>query len=371
MRSTSDVAIIGSGSLARWTCHALATGTYGELCVGVIARDLGKATTLCQVAQERARTSGTPVFFRAVACALARRDEVARILAGLRPDCVLLCASTQSPWETQAAPSQWTDLVTRAGFGVTVPLHAELARVVGQAVSPGVAYLNACYPDAVNPLLNALGIPVLSGVGNVASLAATLQDGLSLADQQRLRVLAHHAHLSPPAPGVPEARAWLDAEPIPDVTARLARHRATSRKALNRVTGATAARLMAAVVTGADTDANLPGPLGLPGGYPVRLHERKLWLRLPAGVPESDAIAFNQRAALADGAVVAHGRVVLSATAESGLRAVAPALAAGYDVADLDAVTADLHHLRDLLRGHRASPRDTPVPLQANQPEMS
>src|SRR5205823_667349 len=143
---------------------------------------------------------------------------------------------------------------------------------------------------------------------NVGILAASLQAALGLPDQSRLRLLAHHAHLHPPRDGSDEAGAWLDGTPLPDVTALLATQRATDRTLLNRVTGLTAALVLSALLTGTTTDTHVPGPNGLPGGYPVRLAAGRVYLRLPAGVGEAEAIAFNQRAAERDGVRVEHGK---------------------------------------------------------------
>jgi hypothetical protein len=143
------------------------------------------------------------------------------------------------------------------------------------------------------------GIPVTCGVGNVATLAAALQAALGLPDQTRLRLIAHHAHLH--AGDTDEAPAWLDESPIADVSTLLAAQRSVDRAAANRVTGHTAALLLHALLTGADVDTHAPGPNGLPGGYPVRLHGGAVSLRLPNGVSEAEAIAANERAAARDG----------------------------------------------------------------------
>jgi hypothetical protein len=131
----------------------------------------------------------------------------------------------------------------------------------------------------------------------------------------------------------------------------LAGQRAVSRPELNQVTGLTAALLLSALLTGAALDTSLPGPLGLPGGYPVRLADGELELRLPPGLTVDDAVAHNQRWALADGVVVDGGRVRFSDTARAELAAVDADLAAGFDLTDLDAATRRLHEVRERLRG--------------------
>ncbi|MEV4890022.1 hypothetical protein AB0K48_11595 [Nonomuraea sp. NPDC055795] len=81
--------------------------------------------------------------------------------------------------------------------------------------------INACFPDAVNPLA--------------------------------------------PRDGHPEVRAWLGKEDreLEDVGGLPAAQRAAGRAELNHVTGLAAARLVAALVAGHDVPTHLPRPLGL------------------------------------------------------------------------------------------------------------
>ncbi|HET8643129.1 MAG TPA: hypothetical protein VFM37_14430 [Pseudonocardiaceae bacterium] len=343
----------------------------GPAHVIVIGRRPDMATQLCFVADARAAAGGRAVTFEPAA------GEPVPVLDGVeRLDGVLVCASSQSPWERLTRPSAWTGLVRRAGFGLTLPFQAELALRVGRSLAgrkPRPWLVNACFPDAVNPLLAQLGVPVLCGIGNIGLLAASAQAALELPDQRRLRMLAHHLHLHAPAAGEPEALAWLGDEPV-DAARLLARQRAVDRTELNHVTGHTAALLLDRLVAGTAAeplDTHLPGPLGLPGGYPVSLRGIELDLRLPPGVTRAGAIEFNQRAALADGVVVEAGtQAGTQAGAQAGtqagvqagtvrfgpaavaeLRALAPELAGGFAVTELPSATARLRALRDRLRG--------------------
>jgi hypothetical protein len=195
--------------------------------------------------------------------------------------------------------------VAETGFGVTLPLQARLAIETAQAIqrigSPTL-FVNACYPDAVNPLLAGLGLPVFCGVGNVATLAVGLRAHLGTAGH--LKLLAHHDHLHAPAHPEDEALAWLDDVAVAEVGKLLARQRGVDRRRLNHITGFAAALVLAAMAAEEEIATNLPGPLGLPGGYPVRLTGRALTLDLPSGLDEAAATAFNERAAAREGVVL-------------------------------------------------------------------
>jgi hypothetical protein len=355
----ASLVVIGTGSLAHATCDALATVSPEPLDVVVVGRTRGKADGVCYLSGTRAALDGTRVTFQPAVA--GTDDHLAGILAETRPAGVYVCASHQSPWERSATPSAWTDLLARAGFGLALPLHADIAARVGrltEAHRPGAWLVNACFPDAVNPVLAALGIPVLCGVGNAGTLAASLQAALGLPDQRRLHLLAHHAHLHAPHEAADEARAWLDDTPLPDVTALLATQRATDRALLNRVTGLTAALVLSALLTGADTDTHVPGPNGLPGGYPVRLAAGRVSLRLPAGVTEAEAIAFNAAAARRDGVRVEDGKVHFEPAAVAALP---PAMAGrhSFGAAELSGVCRDLLALRAELRTEPTDPAQT------------
>lgn len=353
MSDPPALAIVGSGSLARAVCYSLAVVTARPLEVTAVARSAAKAEEIAFVAGTRASLSGRPVSFHPLAADLHSHDELAGVFARVRPAGVLLCASTQSPWEAAVAPSAWTDLLARAGFGLALPLHAQLALVTGRAVAaacPRAWFVNACFPDAVNPLLAASGVPVLCGVGNVALLAASLQAAMGLPDQRRLQVLAHHVHLHAPAHSDDEALAWCDGEPVEGVAKLLAAQREAARPELNQVTGHTAALLLRDLLDGREAATSLPGPLGLPGGYPVRLDGGRVALRLPPGLGEEAAVAFNQRAALRDGVVVDGRRVEFAPGVQRELGSLAPEVPGSFPVAEVAAVAGQIEGLRSRLR---------------------
>jgi hypothetical protein len=346
--SAASLVVLGTGSLAHATCDALATVSAEPITVTVVGRENAKAAAVCYLAGTRAALAGTGVTFRPAVAVFG--EPLAEVLAATRPAGVFVCASHQSPWERTTAPSAWTDLLARAGFGLALPLHADLVATAGRLVTahaPGAWLVNACFPDAVNPVLAALDVPVLCGIGNVGTLAASLQVALGLPDQSRLRLLAHHTHLHAPHDPADEARAWVDGSPLSGITDLLSAQRATDRAQLNRITGLTAALVLAALLTGATVDTHVPGPNGLPGGYPVRIAGGRVSLRLPPGLAEPEAVAFNASAALRDGVRVEDGKVYFET----------PELDS-FNVAELPGVCRDLLARRAKLRtqpteGHR------------------
>lgn len=344
----AGVVLLGSGALARSVCYSLAVSAV-PMTVTIAARDGAKAAELAYVGNARAALSGSPVRCRSVPSRIADPLELSRVLAATRPDIVLLAASLHSP--CAADRSSWASLLNRAGFGLTAPLHALLAvtaaEVVAQIGRPRL--LVASFPDAVNPMIEALGLPVFAGVGNVALLTASLRAALDVPPQTRVRMLAHHVHLDPPHAPDDEARAWVDGNPVPDVASALAGQRVTDLCELNLIAGHSAALLIRDLVVGTPVHTNLPGPLGLPGGYPVRING-EIELDLPPSVSKEEAVAFNRSAARRDGVDVDRDRVVFSDQVLAAIEPYLPELADGFPVEELGTVARQLLDLRTKLR---------------------
>ncbi|MEU8262976.1 potassium transporter TrkA [Micromonospora sp. NPDC048999] len=378
------VVVVGSGQLARSLCDSLASiHTPQRVRVTVLARDLTAAAGAARGAQVRATVAGTGVSFTAQPFTAEPCTEPgdgyaadAASMARLRPDVLVCAASTQSPYERVHAPSAWTDLVAAAGFGVTLALQAELVSRLAAALAggaPDALLVNGCFPDAVNPLLAALNLPVLCGIGNVATLAACLDAALDRPGPGRLAVLGHHAHLAAPGPDrtgdtTAEVRAWLDGRPVPDVTGLLAGYRALPRPQLNALAGHAAAALVAGLAADAgEVVASLPGPLGLPGGYPVRLSGGRAELRLPPEVSAAQAVAWNTVAGHRDGVEVSDGHVRYPERARAALSAYQPELAEGWRVTELPEVFARFIALRDQLRTMPPAPAQAPRVLEESR----
>jgi hypothetical protein len=357
MRSTGvDLLVVGSGALSRSVCYSFALCARKPTTVMVLARDRRAAEEVAQIASTRAVVGERSARFVGRAADLADPAQLEDVLGTARPRIVLQCASWQSPWEGRTAPSRWSELIGRVGLGITLPLQARLAMATGQAmraVGSDALLVNGCFPDAVNPLLTRLDLPVFCGIGNIATLAAGIRTALGGPDG-RLRMLAHHAHLHAPDSPEAEARAWLDGRPVPDVSGLLVGQRSRDRAELNHITGYVSARLIADLLADRDVCTNLPGPLGLPGGYPTRIEGGLLELDLPAGLTRADAVAFNERAAGMDGIRIGRTHVWPTAEAASRLGQDAPELIDGFAIEDTTAAAERLCATRHRLRAPHA-----------------
>src|SRR5712691_8826707 len=122
----ATIAVVGSGSLARAVYQSLAVGTQSEpdFDVVVLARNPAAATAAAVVAGALAALAGRPRRFGYLRADLGDTADLTEALRAASPLGVVLCASHQSPWEGLTAPSAWTALLARAGFGLTLPLQA-------------------------------------------------------------------------------------------------------------------------------------------------------------------------------------------------------------------------------------------------------
>lgn len=327
---TVDLLVTGTGSLAEAVLFDLAalaapertmqSSTQAPLHVVLAGRNAARLAWLTQAANARAFALDAQHVFEYRVIDWDRQDDLARLLAQTRPNVVFHAASLQSMWDIAAGDDAWSATIRASGYGATLPLQLLLALRLARAIdahSPASRLVNACYPDASNEILARLGHEVVCGIGNVATLAACYGAALRVDAGVRLRMLAHHRQVTAAIQGdsrLHPPRVWLDATPVvssgewPDV-------RLPAGPALNRVTGATGARLLAALLGRVDRhDGHAPGPAGLPGGYPVVIDGGRLTLDLPADMTLDAAIRLNREWAADEGVSLDPDGVVRIAT---------------------------------------------------------
>lgn len=295
MNSGPRVAVIGTGSFATALVRELAADAGARPQIQVIGRSVPSIRRLIIGA------GGAPV--QEIVAPLGLETDLTSCLEAVRPDLVVVCASLFSP--SSATGPRPPGGGVAAGTLLQLPIAVRAAEAV--AASGGHAKLvNACYPDVVNPLLAALELPVHFGLGSVQALAA----GLRLPD---LSMVAHHRHLTP-VPTTEEALVW--APRLGPVHQRLNVLRSWPRRRLDDLGAATGGRLLAALLRGETIRTNLPGPGGLPGGYPVRVSLDRCEPDLPSRLTLDQAVAVNRRHGVAEGVDV--GAAAITFTGATG-----------------------------------------------------
>lgn len=354
-----DILIIGTGYFAEIMVSDLAATAPAPMTVVIAGRNVERLKWLGTAANARAAIFGSPVQFVTDTFDLRSVDSVAEGLKRWSPSVVVQSASLQSPWSVDRPDSAWSRLVNAAGFGITLAFQSMLpVRTASalQAIGSSACFVNTCYPDGVNQVLHARKLPITCGVGNIAIFSSVIAGTFAPEERAAIRVLAHHQHLvqwrKPGAErgGVPP-RVWNSETEMTGVQDRF-RHIQLPFRDLNVISGGSAAPVLVALAGHGDYRGHVPGPRGLPGGYPVRVSSAAVALDLPLALDVDAAIAWNRQFEDADGvSVTAEGRVVYSPRARAALGDVSAELAGGFEVGDLEAAHAELQALRTRLGG--------------------
>lgn len=305
----------------------------------------------------RAAMFGTPARFATEAIDLLAPGASETLLLRYQPRLVVQAASIQTSTVISDAGSRWTDLVAEGGLSATAVFQALISGRMAAAISttaPGTRLINCSFPDVVNSMIVGMGHKVLCGTGNVAILSNVFEGAREGLPEGALRVLAHYQCLAPwrLAPearkGAPAPRIFIGATELPDPFAAFQHCRLTPEPAIE-ISGASGVTLMLAYVAGQPWHGHVPGPDGLPGGYPVRLEDGALMLDLPDGVSEAEAVDWNAAFEARNGLTVANGSVRYHGRLRELLSEAGSSHAEGFELSELEAVCTDMLALRDRL----------------------
>ncbi|AUC56227.1 hypothetical protein CDO87_23365 (plasmid) [Sagittula sp. P11] len=358
---TTDVLITGTGMFAGRIALDIAATAKEPVSVVIAGRNVDRLQWLQTAGNARAAMFGTPAGFRAHRIDLLEEGASEALLSELQPRIVVQAASIQTSSVISDKGSRWTELVAEGGLSATAVFQALMSARMAAAISklcPTTPLINCSFPDVVNGMITAMGHDVLCGTGNVAILSNVFR-GASARPAGTLRVLAHYQCLKPwrqPAAerAGPAPRIFSDDREITDPFATFSECKLTPEPAIE-ISGASGVTLILALAAGAAWTGHVPGPNGLPGGYPVKLSQTGvLSLDLPGSVTEAEAIAWNDAFEHAGGLTVSGGRASYNGRLAELLHAEGFAHADGFDVADLEDVCTDMLALRDRLMSEPA-----------------
>ncbi|WP_070106430.1 hypothetical protein [Burkholderia plantarii] len=318
--ATTRIMLVGAGNLTANVLHLLARQARVELIL--VGRNLEATTRLANLARLTALQLGHDLRIVPDATDLLDTARTAELIGRHQPDIVFNGASLQS-WRiiTQLPKSAFEEL-DAAQFGPWLPMHLTLMhRLMAAVFASGMrpAVVNAAFPDAVNPVLSRVGLAPLVGIGNVCNVVPAIraslaeQLGASL-ERVQVRLIAQHyfSHYVPRY-GQPEyAPFCLEVEldgadvtsevPIRSILAAVGtRHRRLGGIDGQILTAASAISVLRGLLGTEASRTHAPGPLGMPGGYPVELRNLRVQLDLPRNVTMADAVSINERCQMADG----------------------------------------------------------------------
>jgi hypothetical protein len=342
----SRLAILGAGDLGRRVCHELVQ-TARPREVRLFGRDEETVLRAANLARFSALQRGYPASVDHAVTDLRDADRTAEALAQFEPDVVFLAASLQSWWVVTTLPTAAAARLAPAHFGPWLPLHAAPVLWAMQAMQVlrnsgcDPVVVNAAYPDAVHPLLAAVGLAPDVGIGNVANnvpgLRAAAGDLLGVPPLEvDVRLVAHHyvSHrlsrtrdIDPATIHVSVARKGAELETglsLADVVAPLSSgYRRVGGLPGQAMTAASAASVLEPLLDRRESLVHAPGPGGLPGGYPARIGaDRSIAVALPPGLGLDEAVEINRRGQVCDGieAIAEDGTVAFEASAMEIMR---------------------------------------------------
>lgn len=352
-----DILISGTGGFAARIAFDIAATAREPVDVVIAGRNLERLSWLRTAANARAALFGAKARFTTHVIDLLAPDASDALLAATGPRIVVQAASIQTSQVIAQSGNAWTRLVAEGGLSATAVFQALISARVAAAITRAgkpVTLVNCSFPDVVNGMIRAMGHDVSCGMGNVAILSNVFAGSVATPTGAEVKVLAHYQNLAawrrrPEERGGRAPRVWLDDAEVPDVYARFADIQLTPEPVIE-ISGASGVPMLLAMAGERTWRGHVPGPNGLPGGYPVRLENGRLALDLPAAVSEAEAVRWNALFEEANGlVVVSDGTARFTGLLGDRLAEQLPALAQGFRVDDLEAVCVDMLAVRDRL----------------------
>jgi len=358
MTTEPTILLTGTGAFAARILFDIAATASAPVRVVLAGRNRERLQWLKVAAGARAAIFNTPVTVVAREADLLAEGVATELLEETKPVVVVQAASVQTSSVIAGSGDAWSKLVAEGGLSATAVFQALLSSRVAAAMTrlgSTAPLINCSFPDVVNGLIRALGHQVMCGMGNVAILSNVFAADRKLTDRSRIKVLAHYQHLGAwrrpvEARSGSAPRVWIDNEEVADVFGTFRDVKLTPEPVID-ISGASGVPMILALAEGRSWTGHVPGPYGLPGGYPVQLADGTLSLNLPSSISQEEAVAWNARFEEENGLVVdANRRVRYTGVLRERLAQHSPALAEGFDVADLEEVHRSMQELRAKLQ---------------------
>lgn len=358
MTTEPTILLTGTGAFAARILFDIAATATAPTRVVLAGRNRERLQWLTVAAGARAAIFNTPVTVVAREADLLAEGVPTELLEETKPSVVVQAASVQTSSVIAGPGDAWSKLVQEGGLSATAVFQALLSSRVAAAMTrlgSTAPLINCSFPDVVNGLIKALGHQVLSGMGNVAILSNVFAADQNLSDRNRIKVLAHYQHLGAfrrpaEARSGSAPRVWIDDQEVADVFGTFRGVKLTPEPVID-ISGASGVPMILALAEGRTWTGHVPGPYGLPGGYPVQLADGALSLNLPPSISREQAVAWNARFEEENGLVVGEdGRARYTGHLRERLAQHSPALAEGFDVADLEEVHRSMQELRTKLQ---------------------
>lgn len=261
-------------------------------------------------------------------------DQTAQYLQETTPDVIISAVTLLTWWAPEAASSDIDfEKLDEAGFGAWLPLHLHLTYNLMKGIrKAGISapVVNCSFPDAINTILGKVGLAPTVGIGNCDLFVPEIEHlvaqkyGVSM-DSVSVYLVGHHylCHVLNSYRSTQDTPYYLkilvDSKDVTnefDTDDLLVEANTYMPKGVQDHFLVAASAIKDALHLLWDTNVltYAPGPMGLPGGYPVRLHSGKATVDLPDDITLQEAVEINEESQRRDGIkkVLEDGTVVFS-----------------------------------------------------------
>ncbi|MFJ4144348.1 hypothetical protein [Pseudomonas sp. NPDC089734] len=312
--------LVGAGNLCLQILKILAPRNNFQFVV--VGRQEEPTVRFCNLVALSAAQLGAYISIEPVVADVMDVDRMTDVLKKHNPDIVMNCASLQSWRIITQLPKHRFEELDKAQFGPWLPMHLTLMHSLMRAVkASGVVTktVNAAFPDAVNPILSKVGLAPDLGIGNVANLIpATRLSIARLLEQPPEEVSVslytqHYFSHYVPRGGLPREAHYkllysVRGEPQSDrlLPAAIFDTVRTEFRRLGGIDGqyltaCSAVTVLEGLFSATPVVVHAPGPLGLPGGYPVKLHDGQVEVQFSPSCTRQEAIEINSLCQRQDG----------------------------------------------------------------------
>ena len=308
--------IIGLGSLGGYLLEFLSREQgINKIIVGDINEEYGIKKT--NLAIEGSSMMGYYPEIEFTKIDLFDIANTANIIEKYSPDIICNTSTLQSWWIVTTLPEDVYWSIEEAGFGPWVSMHLILAKKLMEAVKKSglePIVVNSSFPDAVNPALGRIGLAPTVGLGNVdcavpvIKLAMSKKLGIPINNIEVFACAAHYWNFVTVRFGDTCGSPYylkIIAEGN-DITNQfdykdLLKYPRVGGAGVSPVVASSGAKAIIGMINNTKEIINLPGPNGLPGGYPVRVSSDGVELALPNDISLQEAVKINEGSNRCDG----------------------------------------------------------------------
>ena len=313
-----SVLIVGLGDLGSVVLELLAR-EEGIGRIVAAGRNYERGAARCNLARIAAIAQGYNPDITFLTLDLNDKDSAANVISEVSPDILLYTATMQTWWLPNLLPADNADLLKQAGFGMWLPVHLALTIKMMQAVKDadyqGITLI-APFPDVVNCVLGKIGLAPTCGVGNVDELVSKTRYLVSKKlksslDSVTVFLVAHHAlqaysfgrknGKAPPFFLKVEHNGENITESINASDLLLTPYQLSPGRPIHFLTGGCTIRLIKSLFSSQKSLLHVPGPHGLPGGYPVIVGKKSVETADLDEISLKEAVAINEQSHRFDG----------------------------------------------------------------------